>query len=66
MRTARPELALVFHHFEARHEQTHNIFLQRYAQIEVELNLDGRRIREEKQLLIVAYFATDMASRLPL
>ncbi len=56
MRTARAELALVFHHFEARHEQTHNIFMQRYDQVEAELNLDGRRIRDEKKLLIGAYF----------
>lgn len=56
MRTARTELALVFHDFEARHWQTHQIFMQRYMEIEAQLELDGRRIREEKKLLIGAYF----------
>ncbi len=56
MRTARTELALVFHDFEARHWQTHNIFMKRYDEIEAQLELDGRRIREEKKLLIGAYF----------
>jgi predicted GH43/DUF377 family glycosyl hydrolase len=56
MRTARTELALVFHDFEARHWQTHQIFMQRYDEIEAQLDLDGRRIREEKKLLIGAYF----------
>lgn len=56
MRTARTELALVFHDFESRHWQTHQIFMQRYAEIEAQLELDGKRIREEKKLLIGAYF----------
>jgi predicted GH43/DUF377 family glycosyl hydrolase len=56
MRTARTELALVFHDFEARHIEVHQIFMHRYDQIEAELELDGRRIREEKKLLIGAYF----------
>ena len=56
MRTARTELALVFHDFESRHWQTHQIFMQRYEEIEAQLELDGRRIREEKKLLIGAYF----------
>ena len=56
MRTARLELALVFHDFETRHNQTHQIFMQRYDEIEAQLGLDGRRIREEKKLLIGAYF----------
>jgi predicted GH43/DUF377 family glycosyl hydrolase len=56
MRTARTELALVFHDFESRHWQTHQIFMQRYDEIERQLELDGRRIREEKKLLIGAYF----------
>lgn len=56
MRTARAELAVVFHDFEARHWQTHAIFMQRYGDIEQQLQLDGRRIREEKKLLIGAYF----------
>jgi len=56
MRTARTELALVFRDFEARHWQTQKVFLQRYAQIEENLGLDGRHIREEKKILIGAYF----------
>lgn len=56
MRTARTELALVFHDFESRHWQTHQIFMQRYDEIEAQLELDGKRIREEKKLLIGAYF----------
>jgi predicted GH43/DUF377 family glycosyl hydrolase len=56
MRTARTELALVFHDFESRHWQTHQIFMQRYEEIEAQLELDGKRIREEKKLLIGAYF----------
>jgi predicted GH43/DUF377 family glycosyl hydrolase len=56
MRTARTELALVYHDFESRHVQTQNIFMKRYEQVEADLGLDGRRIREEKKLLIGAYF----------
>ncbi len=56
MRTARTELALVFHDFEGRHLQTERIFKQRYREIEERLQLDGRHIREEKKLLIGAYF----------
>jgi len=56
MRTARSELALVFHDFESRHLQTQNILMQRYEELEKDLELDGRRIREEKKLLIGAYF----------
>lgn len=56
MRTARTELALVFRDFEARHWQTERVFMQRYEELERDLGLDGRRIREEKKLLIGAYF----------
>lgn len=56
MRTARSELALVFYDFEARHAQTHQIFMRRYDEIEAQLGLDGRRVRDEKKLLIGAYF----------
>lgn len=56
MRTARTELALVYHDFESRHAQTQNIFMKRYEEVEADLGLDGRRIREEKKLLIGAYF----------
>jgi predicted GH43/DUF377 family glycosyl hydrolase len=56
MRTARTELALVYHDFESRHLQTQNIFMKRYEEVEADLGIDGRRIREEKKLLIGAYF----------
>ncbi|MGB5076812.1 MAG: glycoside hydrolase family 130 protein [Sphingorhabdus sp.] len=56
MRSARSELGLVFHDFESRHLQTQNILMKRYVELEAELNIDGRRIREEKKLLIGAYF----------
>lgn len=56
MRTARSELALVFHDFESRHMQTQDILMKRYQELEEDLDLDGRRIREEKKLLIGAYF----------
>jgi predicted GH43/DUF377 family glycosyl hydrolase len=56
MRTARTELALVFRDFEARHWQTEKVFRQRYDEIEAQLGLDGRHIREEKKILIGAYF----------
>lgn len=55
MRTARSELALVFHDFESRHLQTQNILMKRYEELEADLQLDGRRFREKK-LLIGAYF----------
>jgi predicted GH43/DUF377 family glycosyl hydrolase len=56
MRTARSELALVFHDFETRHAQTRDTLMKRYDEVEADLALDGRRIREEKKLLIGAYF----------
>lgn len=56
MRAARTELALVYHDFESRHLQTQNVFMKRYEEVEADLQLDGRRIREEKKLLIGAYF----------
>jgi predicted GH43/DUF377 family glycosyl hydrolase len=56
MRSARSELALVFHDFETRHDQTRATLLKRYIEVEAELQFDGRRIREEKKLLIGAYF----------
>ncbi|MDB5700555.1 MAG: glycosidase [Sphingomonadales bacterium] len=56
MRTARTELALVFRDFEARHWQTRKVFLTRYEEVEAQLGLNGSRIREEKKILIGAYF----------
>lgn len=56
MRTARAELALVFHDFETRHAQTRDTLMRRYEEVEANLQFDGRRIREEKKLLIGAYF----------
>jgi predicted GH43/DUF377 family glycosyl hydrolase len=56
MPTARAELALVFRDFEERHWQTSKVFMHRYDELEAQLNLDGRRIREEKKILIGAYF----------
>ena len=56
MRTARTELALVFRDFEARHWQTEKVFQHRYQEIEAQLGLDGRHIRQEKKTLIGAYF----------
>lgn len=56
MRTARSELALVFHDFESRHLQTQEMLMKRYEELEADLQLDGRRFREEKKLLIGAYF----------
>jgi predicted GH43/DUF377 family glycosyl hydrolase len=56
MRTARTELSLVFRDFETRHWQTRKVFMQRYDEIEVQLGLDGRHIRDEKKILIGAYF----------
>lgn len=49
MRAARTELALVYHDFESRHLQTQNVFMKRYEEVEADLQLDGRRIREEKK-----------------
>ena len=50
------ELELVLRDFEARHWQTRNVFMTRYAQIAAALNLDGALISEVKQQLIGAYF----------
>ena len=53
---AEAELELVLRDFEARHWQTRNVFLQRYAVLESALKLDGAAIPEVKQQLIGAYF----------
>ena len=50
------ELELVLRDFEARHWQTRNVFMGRYAQIEGGLGLDGATISEVKKQLIGAYF----------
>lgn len=56
MRTTRAELGLVFRDFESRHWQTRSVFRQRYDEIERQLGLDPRHIRDEKKELIGAYF----------
>lgn len=56
MSRAKCELDLVFRDFEQRHWQTAKVFRRRYEEIEAQLKLDGRRIREEKKTLIGAYF----------
>ena len=50
------ELELVLRDFEARHWQTRNVFMLRYAEIEAALNLDSDVISEIKKQLIGAYF----------
>ena len=50
------ELELVLRDFEARHWQTRNVFMIRYAEIEAALNLDSDVISEIKKQLIGAYF----------
>lgn len=56
LRTARAELALVQRDFEARHWQTLQVFMTRYAEIERQLGLDGSKIHTEMKQLIGAYF----------
>src|SRR3546814_1299945 len=56
MRTARAELALVYRDFETRHWQTRNVFRQRYEEVERQVRIDIRHIRDEKKELIGAYF----------
>lgn len=53
---AHAELELVLRDFEARHWQTRNVFMSRYAMIETAMHLDGNAIPEEKKQLIGAYF----------
>jgi predicted GH43/DUF377 family glycosyl hydrolase len=55
-RTTRAELGLVLRDFEARHWQTRQVFLSRYAEIEGQMNLDGARLSEDKKQLLGAYF----------
>lgn len=50
------ELALVFKDFEARHWQTRKVFESRFAQIEVEQGLDGKKLSQGQRELIGAYF----------
>jgi predicted GH43/DUF377 family glycosyl hydrolase len=54
--TAEAELEMVLRDFEARHWQTRNVFLTRYAAIEKGLGLDGASIGPIHQQLIGAYF----------
>ncbi|WP_425057329.1 glycoside hydrolase family 130 protein [Sphingomonas oligoaromativorans] len=53
---AERELATVFKDFEARHWQTRNVFLTRYAQVAGALQLDDDAIPEVKRQLIGAFF----------
>lgn len=53
---AHAELELVLRDFEARHWQTRNVFMSRYAVIEAGLQLDRSALSEEKQQLVGAYF----------
>jgi predicted GH43/DUF377 family glycosyl hydrolase len=55
MRTARSELGLVFRDFAERHWQTQKVFMRRFEQVSVEMNLDLSSVREEKKALIGAY-----------
>ncbi|WP_420140276.1 glycoside hydrolase family 130 protein [Sphingomonas sp.] len=50
------ELELVLRDFEARHWQTRSVFISRYRQIEVALELDGNAISDIKKQLIGAFF----------
>ena len=54
--TAERELATVFKDFEARHWQTRNVFLTRYAQMADALKLDDAAIPDVKRQLIGAFF----------
>jgi predicted GH43/DUF377 family glycosyl hydrolase len=53
---AAAELELVLRDFEARHWQTRNVFMTRYAEIEAALELEGSTISEIKKQLIGAFF----------
>jgi len=53
---AAAELELVLRDFEARHWQTRNVFMTRYAEIEAALALEGSAIPEIKKQLIGAFF----------
>jgi predicted GH43/DUF377 family glycosyl hydrolase len=55
MRTVQAELALVTKDFEARHWQTRQVFMRRYAQIREEVGIEGK-LRPQQQELIGAYF----------
>jgi predicted GH43/DUF377 family glycosyl hydrolase len=55
MRTCQSELALVNKDFSGRHWQTLQVYLERFEQIRLELNL-GANVREERKALIGAYF----------
>ena len=55
MRTCQSELALVTKDFEQRHWQIRKVFLERFEQVRVELDLD-ENMREERKELIGAYF----------
>jgi predicted GH43/DUF377 family glycosyl hydrolase len=50
------ELSLVFKDFEARHWQTRKVFESRFAQIEADQGLDGKKLQQGQRELIGAYF----------
>jgi predicted GH43/DUF377 family glycosyl hydrolase len=50
------ELSLVFKDFEARHWQTRKVFESRFAQIEADQGLDGKKLDQGQRELIGAYF----------
>lgn len=50
------ELTLVFKDFEARHWQTRKVFEGRYAYIEKDQGLDGKKLSQGQKELIGAYF----------
>lgn len=56
LEVAHAELELVLRDFEARHWQTRNVFMSRYAVIREALQLDESALPEEKKQLIGAYF----------
>jgi predicted GH43/DUF377 family glycosyl hydrolase len=57
--TAERELANVLKDFEARHWQTRNVFMSRYAQMVDALELDGAAIPEMRKQLIGAFFCNE-------
>jgi predicted GH43/DUF377 family glycosyl hydrolase len=50
------ELTRVFHDFEARHWQTREVFVARYAEVEEQVGLRGQALSDARKQLIGAYF----------
>lgn len=55
MRTCQSELALVYRDFGQRHWQTRQIFMDRFDEIRIDLDLDPH-LRDDRKELIGAYF----------